>query len=74
MEQELVNAATAERWLEALDAVKALEPFVDPALVDKLLPRRPEFGSFDIEIRWLRAEKFFLDSNTSAKVVLAQLF
>ena len=44
MEQELVDAATAERWLEALDAVKALEPFVDPALVDKLVPRRPTFG------------------------------
>ena len=39
MEQELVDAATAERWLEAIDAMKALEPFVDPALVDKLVPR-----------------------------------
>ena len=35
MEQELVDATTAEHWLKALDATTALEPFVDPALVDK---------------------------------------
>ena len=27
MEQELVDATTAELWLKALDATKALEPF-----------------------------------------------
>ena len=43
----LADAATAERWLVTLDAVKAFEPFVDPALVDKLVPRRPTFGSHD---------------------------
>ena len=61
MEQELDDAATAERWLVALDAVKAFESFVDPALVDKLVPRRPTFGSYDTEIRWLGAEKSFLE-------------
>ena len=60
MDQELVDAATAEQWLKALDAAQALEPFVDPALVDDLLPRQPTFGSHDAETCWLRAEKFFL--------------
>ena len=45
MEQELSDATTAEQWLKALDAAQALEPFVDPALVDDLLPRQPTFGS-----------------------------
>ena len=35
MEQELIDATTTEHWLKALDATTALEPFVDPALVDK---------------------------------------
>ena len=61
MDQELVDAATAEQWLKALDAAKALEPFVHPALVNALLPHQPTFGPHDAETRWLRAEKFFLE-------------
>ena len=59
MKQELVDPA--EQWLKALDAAKVLEPFVVPALVDNLVPRQPTFGSHDEEIRWLRAEKFYLE-------------
>ena len=46
---------------QSLDAAKVLEPFVVPALVDNLVPRQPTFGSHDEEIRWLRAEKFYLE-------------
>ena len=61
MEQELVDATTAELWLNAFDAATALEPLVDPALVDMLAPHHPTFESHGAEIRWLRAEKFFLE-------------
>ena len=60
MEPELVDVTTAELWLNAFDAATALEPLVDPALVDMLAPHHPTFESHGAEIRWLRAEKFFL--------------
>ena len=41
MEQELVDATTAELWLNAFDAATALEPLVDPALVGMLAPTTP---------------------------------